>query len=98
MAKSRSDRSLTERWRNRTIFEERTQRLRHAETIADRKLIDEVPGVKQLLARLMHLDGAYPRSTGVVQLEHFCPGNKGVSDHGTWELMCFGRTRTITTN
>jgi hypothetical protein len=65
-----------------------------AETIMDRKLIDEVSGLKHLLARLKGFDGAYLRFTGTVQLEHYIGGTKveDVSDHGIWELMYFGRT------
>jgi hypothetical protein len=65
-----------------------------AETIMDRKLIDEVSGLKHVLARLKGFDGAYLRFTGTVQLEHYVRGNKveDVSDHGIWELMYFGRT------
>ena len=65
-----------------------------AETIMDRKLIDEISGLKHVLARLKGFDGAYLRFTGTVQLEHFVNGDKveDVSDHGIWELMYFGRT------
>jgi hypothetical protein len=68
---------------------------RRAETIADRKLIDEVHGIKHLLVRLARFDGAHLRFTGVVQLEHFVRGTRveDVSDPGIWELMYFGRTR-----
>jgi hypothetical protein len=64
------------------------------ETIFDRKLIDEVSGLKHVLARLKRFDGAYLRFTGSVQLEHFVDGDKveDVSDHGIWELMYFGHT------
>jgi CrtC N-terminal lipocalin domain len=67
---------------------------RRAETIMDRKLIDEISGLKHVLARLKGFDGAYLRFTGTVQLEHFAKGSKveDVSDHGIWELMYFGRT------
>jgi hypothetical protein len=63
-------------------------------TIVDRQLIDEVSGVKHLLARLAHFDGSYLRFTGDVQLEHFVDGIKveDVSDPGIWELMYFGHT------
>ena len=64
------------------------------ETIVDRQLIDEVSGLKHLVARLRHFDGSYLRFTGMVQLEHFVEGSKvqDVSDHGIWELMYFGHT------
>jgi hypothetical protein len=67
---------------------------RRAETIMDRKLINEISGLKHVLARLKGFDGAYLRFTGTVQLEHFVNGDKieDVSDHGIWELMYFGRT------
>jgi hypothetical protein len=66
---------------------------RRAKTIADRQLIDEVHGIKHLLARLARFDGAYLRFTGRVQLEHFVQGTKveDLSDPGIWELMYFGR-------
>jgi len=65
-----------------------------AETILDRKLIDQISGVKHVLARLKRFDGAYLRFTGSVRLEHFVDGEKveDVSDHGIWELMYFGHT------
>jgi hypothetical protein len=65
-----------------------------AKTIMDRKLVDEISGLKHVLARLKGFDGAYLRFTGTVQLEHFVNGDKieDVSDHGIWELMYFGRT------
>ena len=65
-----------------------------AETIMDRELIDEVTGLKHLLARLTRFDGAYLRFTGSVRLEHFLDESKveDVSDPGIWELMYFGRT------
>ena len=65
-----------------------------AETILDRRLIDQVSGVKHLLARLKRFDGAYLRFTGSVQLEHFVDGDKveDVSDQGIWELMYLGHT------
>jgi hypothetical protein len=65
-----------------------------AETILDRKLIDQFSGVKHLLARLKRFDGAYLRFTGSVQLEHFVDGDKveDVSDQGIWELMYLGHT------
>jgi hypothetical protein len=68
---------------------------RRAKTIADRQLIDEISGVKHLLARLTHFDGSYLRFTGGVQLEHFVAGDKveDLSDPGIWELMYFGQTR-----
>jgi hypothetical protein len=67
---------------------------RRAQTIVDHQLIEEVSGVKHLLARLAHFDGSYLRFTGTVQLEHLV-GNRtteDVSDPGIWELMYFGRT------
>jgi len=64
------------------------------ETILDRKLIDQVSGVKHVLARLKRFDGAYLRFTGRVQLEHFVDGDKveDVSDQGIWEMMYLGHT------
>jgi hypothetical protein len=68
---------------------------RRRETIVDHQLIEEVSGLKHMLARLAHFDGAYLRFTGEVQLEHFVESRKieDVSDPGIWELMYFGRTR-----
>jgi hypothetical protein len=64
-------------------------------TIVDRQLIDELSGIKHVLARVAHFDGAYLRFTGDVQLEHFVDGSKieDVSDPGIWELMYFGHVR-----
>lgn len=68
-------------------------------TIVDRRLIDEVTGVKHLLARLTRFDGSYLRFAGDVRLEHFVSRKKveDVSDPGIWELMYFGRTREAPT-
>ena len=68
---------------------------RRAETIQNRKLIDDVSGLRHILARLVHFDGAYLRFTGQVRLEHFVAKQKieDVSDAGIWELMYFGHTR-----
>jgi hypothetical protein len=67
---------------------------RRAETIANRQLIDEVSGLKHLLARLSHFDGSYLRFTGQVRLEHIAANHRieDVSDAGIWELMYFGHT------
>lgn len=64
-------------------------------TIVDRQLIGELSGIKHVLARLAHFDGAYLRFTGDVQLEHIIAGDKveDVRDAGIWELMYFGHTR-----
>lgn len=64
-------------------------------TIVDRHLIDEISGIKHVLARLARFDGAYLRFTGDVQLQHFVAGDKveDVGDTGIWELMYFGHTR-----
>jgi len=69
---------------------------RRAETIFDHQLIDEITGLKHLLARLARFDGSYLRFTGAVQLEHFVDGEKieDVSDPGIWELMYFGHARS----
>jgi hypothetical protein len=68
---------------------------RRENTIVDHQLIDQVSGLKHILARLAHFDGSYLRFTGAVQLEHFVEGRKteDVSDPGIWELMYFGHVR-----
>jgi hypothetical protein len=68
---------------------------RREKTIVDRRLIDEVTGVKHLLARVARFDGSYLRFTGDVRLERFVAGKKveEFGDPGIWELMYFGRTR-----
>lgn len=68
---------------------------RREKTIAERELIDEISGIRHLLARVARFDGAYLRFTGPVQLEHFASGEKveEVADPGIWELMYLGRTR-----
>jgi hypothetical protein len=68
---------------------------RREQTIVDRQLVDEVTGLKHLLARLARFDGSYLRFTGDVQFEHFVGGNRieNFRDPGIWELMYFGRTR-----
>jgi hypothetical protein len=65
-----------------------------AQTIVDAQLIDQLSGVRHVLARLARFDGSYLRFTGDVQLEHFVTGNlvEDVSDPGIWELMYFGHT------
>jgi hypothetical protein len=70
-------------------------RFQREQTIVDHQLIDEVHGVKRVLARLAHFDGAYLRFTGTVQLEHLVDNltTEDVSDPGIWELMYFGHTR-----
>lgn len=67
---------------------------RREETIAERELIDEISGVKHVLARIARFDGAYLRFTGPVQLERLVSGEKveDVADPGIWELMYLGRT------
>jgi hypothetical protein len=67
-------------------------------TIVDRRLIDEVTGLKHFLARLARFDGSYLRFTGNVRLERFFTGTKveDFVDAGIWELMYFGQTRRRT--
>jgi hypothetical protein len=64
-------------------------------TIVDHQLVEDVSGMKHLLARLAHFDGSYLRFTGNVQLEHVVESRKteDVSDPGIWELMYFGHAR-----
>lgn len=63
-----------------------------AETIVDSEFIKGLKGIKQLVAKLAHFDGAYLRFTGEVRLEHLSEGTvvEDVSDPGVWELMYFG--------
>jgi hypothetical protein len=37
-------------------------------------MIDQITGIKHLLARAARFDGAYLRFTGQVELEHFVDG------------------------
>lgn len=65
------------------------------QTIVNAGLIDNVKGIKRVLAKLVGFDGSYLRFTGKVRLEHFVDGVKieDVSDPGIWELMYFGHVR-----
>ncbi len=59
------------------------------------KFIEELHGIKALLARLLRVDGAYLRFTGELSLEHY-QADTLVETHGDealWELMYFGHVR-----
>ncbi|MCU1396405.1 MAG: hypothetical protein JWM34_4833 [Ilumatobacteraceae bacterium] len=66
---------------------------RRESTIVDARFIDDLGGIKHLLARLARFDGAYLRFTGQVEVEHVVDGAsvEKVADPGIWELMYFGR-------
>jgi hypothetical protein len=65
---------------------------RREATIVDARFIDDLTGIKHVLARLARFDGAYLRFTGQVEVEHFIDGAsvENVADPGIWELMYFG--------
>ena len=56
------------------------------------KFIDELHGIKALLARLLQVDGAYLRFTGGLSLEHYQADQlvETQRDEALWELMYFG--------
>jgi hypothetical protein len=64
-------------------------------TIADDRMIEQIPGAKHLLAEARRFDGAYLRFTGQVELEHFADGQsvEKVAGPGIWALMWFGHVR-----
>jgi hypothetical protein len=68
---------------------------RHRDLTADR-MIDQIPGVKKVAAKLTRFDGAYLRFTGELRVEHLRAGHVLAShaDTAIWELMYLGRTRT----
>jgi len=56
------------------------------------KFIDELNGIKAILARLVRVDGAYLRFTGDLKLEHYQADTlvETQRDESLWELMYFG--------
>ena len=56
------------------------------------KFIEELCGIKAILARLVRVDGAYLRFTGVLKLEHYQADALVETQHdeALWELMYFG--------
>ncbi len=84
---------------NKVIYDYRVDDQNHyrvifqrSQTILDFKFIDQVKGLKHILARVANVDGAYLRFTGSVTVERYA-GNQLVeqsSDPGIWELMYFG--------
>ena len=56
------------------------------------KFIDELNGIKAILARLVRVDGAYLRFTGDLKLEHYQADTLVETQHdeALWELMYFG--------
>jgi len=56
------------------------------------KFIEELHGMKALLARLVRVDGAYLRITGDLKLEHYQEDKLVETQHdeALWELMYFG--------
>ncbi|MDQ6662038.1 MAG: hydroxyneurosporene dehydrogenase [Chloroflexota bacterium] len=59
------------------------------------KFIEELHGIKALLAWLLRVDGAYLRFTGQLSLEHYQADTlvETHRDEALWELMYFGHTR-----
>ena len=56
------------------------------------KFIEELQGIKAMLARLVRVDGAYLRFTGGLKLEHYHADQlvESEQDEALWELMYFG--------
>ena len=56
------------------------------------KFIEELQGLKAMLARLVRVDGAYLRFTGGLKLEHYHADQlvESEQDEALWELMYFG--------
>jgi pyruvate dehydrogenase complex dehydrogenase (E1) component len=56
------------------------------------KFIEELNGIKALLARLIRVDGAYLRFTGDLKFEHYQADQlvETHRDEALWELMYFG--------
>lgn len=65
------------------------------QTILAQRHIDQVKGIKHVLARLIRFDGAYHRFVGEIQLDHYEHDRlvETVRDHGLWEMNYLGRTR-----
>jgi hypothetical protein len=60
------------------------------------RMIDDMHGVKRVLARLVRFDGAYLRFAGTLDIEHY-RGTGLVEKHSNkalWELMHFGHARS----
>jgi hypothetical protein len=84
---------------NRVVYDYREEggngyrvTFQRGKTILDYKLIDQVKGIKHILARVANVDGAYLRFSGNVSVERYS-GDQVVeqtSDTGIWELMYFG--------
>src|SRR5204863_4193939 len=57
------------------------------------KFVDQIHGLKNLLARLIRFDAAYLRFTGDLRLDHYRGDQliESLSDDAIWELMYFGR-------
>ncbi|HLQ39727.1 MAG TPA: lipocalin-like domain-containing protein [Tetragenococcus sp.] len=61
------------------------------------KMIDEMTGIKKLLAKLAGFDGAYLRFTGEIAVSKYVDNkqvDQAVNPDGIWELMYFGKTIT----
>lgn len=59
------------------------------------KMIDEMTGIKKLLAKLSGFDGAYLRFTGTIMVTKYADNrivDEAVNPDGIWELMYFGKT------
>lgn len=59
------------------------------------KMIDELTGIKKLLAKLSGFDGAYLRFTGTIKVTKYADNkivDEAVNPDGIWELMYFGKT------
>jgi hypothetical protein len=63
--------------------------------LATDKFIDDLSGLKKLVARLARFDGAYLRFAGELRIERY-RGEQLVESHeddALWELMYFGKPR-----
>ena len=65
---------------------------RHRTILRDR-FVDDISGVKHLLAKLVGFDGAYLRFTGELSVERYEAGLSvdKAADEAIWELMYFGK-------
>ncbi|MDQ5871331.1 MAG: hydroxyneurosporene dehydrogenase [Acidobacteriota bacterium] len=60
------------------------------------RMIEDLHGVKRVVAALLHFDGAYLRFSGEVRVEHYQGAaivDQYVTEDAIWELMYFGHAR-----
>ena len=58
-------------------------------------MVDTIKGVKRIAAKLAHVDGAYPRFVGEIEISRYRSGElvETHKDDAIWELMYFGHAR-----